>query len=68
MHEEHGRAFTDFNDMESGTVGGNLPVGPWAGSLDDPIRIDQGHRLLARLIDRGERIPCLGQLDERNLG
>ena len=57
MHEEYGRAFADLDDMEPGTIRGHLAMGPGAGSLDDPIGIDQGHRLLTRVIDRGERVP-----------
>ena len=68
VNEEDGRTLADFDDVESGTVRGDLAMCPGSRGLDDPIRIDQGHRLPTRLIARGEGIPGLGQLDQCDLG
>ena len=44
-------ALAKFDHMETCAVGRDLAMSPRAGGLDDPIRIEQGHWLLARLLD-----------------
>jgi hypothetical protein len=37
MEQQDGRSFADVGDMETRTVGGDIPMGPRAGGLDGRI-------------------------------